>query len=113
MMTTFEIPLDIPDVTIEHVEINAQGEIIITVKSTIEETKCRKCGRRVTKGHGHDEEVTLRHLSILGRKTFIRIRPARYKCLYCKRKPTTTQKLPWYVQRSPHTKAYDEHLLCE
>ncbi|MCP4608416.1 MAG: ISL3 family transposase [Planctomycetes bacterium] len=113
MMTTFEIPLDIPDVTIEHVEINKQGEIIITVKSTIEETKCRKCGRRITKGHGHDKEVTLRHLSILGGKTFIRIRPARYKCLHCKRKPTTTQKLSWYVHRSPHTKAYDEHILCE
>jgi transposase len=113
MMTTFEIPLDIPDVTIEHVEITTQGDIIITVRSTIEETKCRKCGRRITKGHGHDDEIMLRHLSILDRKTFIRIRPARYKCLHCQGKPTTTQKLSWYVQRSPHTKVYDEHLLCE
>lgn len=113
MMTTFEIPLDIPDVTIEHVEINTQGDIIITVRSTLEETKCRKCGRRITEGHGHDDEITLRHLAILGRKTYIRIRPARYTCRHCHGKPTTTQKLSWYVQRSPHTRAYDEHILCE
>lgn len=112
-MTTFEIPLDIPDVTIEHVEQHENGDIIITVTSLVKEAKCRKCGRRITKLHGHDKELTLRHLSILGRKTYIRVRPARYQCLYCKSQPTTTQKLPWYVQRSPHTKAYEEHVLCE
>jgi transposase len=112
-MTSFEIPLDIPDVKIEHVEINENGDIIITVTSLIEETRCRKCGRRITKFHGYDKAITLRHLSILGRKTYIRIRPARYQCLYCKSKPTTTQKLSWYIQRSPHTRAYEEHVLCE
>ncbi len=98
-MALLEIPLDIPDVTVEHVEINAQDEIIITVTSTIQETTCRKCGRRITKFHGHDNEVTRRHLSILGRKTSIRFRPARYQCLHCKRKPTTTQRLSWYAFR--------------
>ena len=112
-MTTFEIPLDIPDVKVEHVEINEKGDIIITVTSLIEETKCRKCGRRITKLHGYDKEITLRHLSILGRKTYIRLRPARYQCLYCKSKLTSTQKLSWYVHRSPHTRAYEEHVLCE
>ncbi len=66
-MMTCEISLDIPDVTIEQVERQAQGEIMMTVKSTIKEGKCRKCGRRITKGHGHDDEITLRHLSILER----------------------------------------------
>jgi transposase len=112
-MTTFEIPLDIPDVTIEHVEINENGDVIITVRSLIEETKCRKCGRRITKFHGYDQEIILRHLSILGRKTYIRLRPARYQCVYCKSQPTTTQKLSWYVQRSPHTRAYEDHVFCE
>jgi len=110
MTTSFEIPLDIPDVIIEHAKITEQA-IIITVKSTIKEGKCRKCGRPISKFHGHDKTVTLRHLSILGRKTYIRIRPVRCQCLHCKGKPTTTQRLSWYVQRSPHTKAYDEHIL--
>jgi transposase len=110
MTTSFEIPLDIPDVTIEHVEITEHA-IIITVKSTMKEGTCRKCGRRIVKFHGHDKAVTLRHLPILGRKTYIRIRPVRYQCVHCTGKPTTTQKVSWYVPRSPHTKAYDEHLL--
>lgn len=113
MMTTIEIPLDIPDVTIEHIELDVQGDSIITVRSTLKGTICRKCGRRITKGHGHDNAITLRHLSILGRKTSIRLCPARYTCLRCKGQPTTTQTLPWYVPRSPHTTAYNEHLLCE
>jgi transposase len=112
MTTHFAVPVDIPDVTIEHVEITEQA-IIITVKSTIKEGTCRKCGRPLFKVHGHDEEITLRHLPILGRKTYIRIRPVRYQCVHCQGKPTTTQQVPWYVQRSPHTKAYDEHILCE
>ncbi len=113
MMPTFEIPLDIPDVIIEHVEITTHGDIVLTVRSTVKEATCRKCGRPITKGHGHDDEIMLRHLAVLGKKTWIRIRPARYTCLRCKGQPTTTQKLSWYVQRSPHTRAYDEHLLCE
>ena len=96
--------------TIEHVEITEHA-IIITVKSTVKEGNCRKCGRRIAKFHGHDKAVTLRHLPILGRKTYLRIRPVRYQCVHCKGKPTTTQKVSWYVPRSPHTKAYDKHLL--
>ncbi len=110
MTTHIEIPLDIPDVTIEHVEITEHA-IIITVKSTLEGGICHKCGRPISKFHGHDEMITLRHLSILGEKTLIRLRPVRYRCFHCKGKPTTTQKLSWYVPRSPHTKVYDEHLL--
>ena len=110
MTTHIEIPLDIPDVSIERVEITEHA-IIITVESTMKEGKCRKCGRPISKFHGHDKEVTLRHLPILGKKTYIRIRPVRYQCVHCKGKPTTTQKLSWYIQRSPHTKAYDEHIL--
>ncbi len=110
MTISFEIPLDIPDVTIEHVEMTEHA-IIITVKSTMKDGKCRKCGRSISKFHGHDKVVTLRHLPILGKETYLRIRPLRYQCVHCQGKPTTTQKLSWYVPRSPHTKAYDVHLL--
>lgn len=112
-MNKFEIPLDLSGVKIEKVDISPKGDIIITVISTVKGTRCGKCGRKIHKFHGHDREVTLRHLSILGRKTYICIRPARYVCTYCDSNPTTTQKLPWYDQRSPHTKAYEEHVLFE
>jgi transposase len=108
---TFEIPLDIPDVTIEQVTTNRLGQIEITVKSTREGTPCRQCGQMTTKFYGEDREITLRHLPILGRETAIRLRPKRYQCLHCDGNPTTTQQLSWYTPRSSFTRAYEKQLL--
>lgn len=110
-MKHFEIPLDIEDVTIDKVEFKENGEIIITVTSTVEGTYCHRCGQKITDSYGHDREITLRHLSILGRPTYIQIRPKRYRCRSCSDHPTTTQKSSWYDTRSPHTKAYETHVL--
>lgn len=111
MHKTFEIPLDIPDVTIEKVETNRHGDVVITVKSTLEGTYCHRCGKKITKVYAEDREITFRHLSILGRKTFICLRPVRYQCLSCDGDPTTTQQLSWYNPRSAYTKPYEEHIL--
>ncbi len=108
-MNTIEIPLDLPKVAILSLETNQKGDFIITIESTQEGTCCHKCGRKTTHCLGHDRPIELRHLSILGKKTYIRICPARYHCSSCN--GTTTQRLCWYVPRSPHTKAYDESLL--
>ena len=91
---TFEIPLDIPDVTIENVTTNRLGHSEITVKSTVEGTPCHRCGKMTTQLYGEDRAITLRHLPMLGRKTFIRLRPKRYQCLHCHRNPTTTLGCP-------------------
>nr|QNO44697.1 hypothetical protein MHIOGHHE_00001 [Methanosarcinales archaeon ANME-2c ERB4]QNO44938.1 hypothetical protein ILGIOHEN_00001 [Methanosarcinales archaeon ANME-2c ERB4]QNO46275.1 hypothetical protein KJEMPLHC_00001 [Methanosarcinales archaeon ANME-2c ERB4] len=112
-MDIIEKLLDIPDIEIEGTELNEKGDVIITVRSTIGVARCRKCGRRSSKLHGHDEAIMLRHLPILGRKTYIRICPARYRCTHCEGKPTTTQKLQWYKERSPCTIAYDEYILLQ
>jgi len=61
--------------------------------------------------YGRGQAVRLRHLPILGQETYIVIRPRRAQCPTCLHQPTTTQTLKWYDQRSPHTKAYDQHLL--
>lgn len=111
MRQTFEIPLDIPDVTIESVTTNHVGHIEITVKSTIEGTPCHQCGKMTTKFYGEDREITLRHLPILGRKTFIRLHPKRYQCPHCHGNPTTTQQLSWYTPRSSYTRVYEEQIL--
>jgi transposase len=108
---TFEIPLDIPDVTIEHVTTNRLGHIEITVKSTIDGTPCHQCGQMATKFYGEDREITLRHLPILGRETSIRLCPKRSQCLHCHGNPTTTQQLSWYTPRSSFTQAYEKQLL--
>ncbi len=108
MRKTFEIPLDIPDVTIENVETDRNRDLVITVKSTVEGTYCHTCGKKITKVYGYDREITFRHLSILGRKTYIRLRPVRYQCPSCDGNPTTTQQLSWYTPRSSYTKPYEE-----
>lgn len=107
------VPLDLPDVRVLHIEITLRGNCTITVESTLEGTKCRKCGREVQEFHGLDEWLRLRHLPILGRKVVIRLRPKRYRCLYCEGGPTTTQELGWYSTKSPHTKAYEKYLLVQ
>src|SRR6266478_1297699 len=113
MRKTFEIPLDIPDVTIQTVETDRHGDFVITVKSTVEGTFCHTCGKKITKVYGEDLEIPLRHLPILGRKTYIHLRPVRYQCPYCDRQPTTTQQLSWYTPKSAYTKAYEEHILLK
>jgi len=107
------VPLNIPDVQVLKSEINQRGELIITIESTKEETACRICGKWIEKMHGHDDWVTVRHLPVFGRPSYIRYRPRRYQCLKCEGKPTTTQRLDWQEANSPHTFMYDEHLLLQ
>jgi transposase len=113
MRKTFEIPLDIPDVTIQTVETDRNGAFVITVKSTVVGTYCHRCGKQITKVYGYDREITFRHLSILGRETYIRLYPIRYQCPSCDGHPTTTQQLSWYTPKSAYTKAYEEHILLK
>ena len=105
------VPLDIPDVRVLKTEINPRGELIITIESTKLGTVCRRCGRWIDKLHGQGDWVTLRHLPVFGRPSYLRYRPKRYQCLECEERPTTTQRLDWQDEGSPHTFAYDEHLL--
>jgi transposase len=112
-MADITFPLDIPDVTILETAINEQGDYIITVESTWQSTHCRQCGREISQFHGYDKWITLRHLSILGRRVYIKLQPKRYRCPYCDDGPTTTQQLEWYNARHGQTIAYEKHLLLQ
>lgn len=103
--------LNISDIAVEKAEINGDGDVIITVRSTDEGTRCNKCGRDIRKPYGHGREIMLRHTSVFGRKAYIRICLPRYQCVHCEGSPVTTQKVAWYEQRSPHTTAYENHVL--
>ena len=107
------IPLDIPDVRVLQTSLSERGEIIITLESTKAGTSCRKCGKWITKLHGRDEWVMIRHLPALGRPTYLRYRPNRYQCRDCEDQPTTTQNLEWHDANSPHSFAYDNHVLLQ
>lgn len=107
------IPLDIPDVRVLQTSLNERGEIIITIESTKVGTPCRKCGKWITKLHGRDEWVTIRHLPAFGRPSYLRYRPNRYQCQECEGQPTTTQRLEWHDANSPHSFSYDNHILLQ
>ncbi len=105
--------MDIPDVTVLKIRIDKNNAYVITVESTKPNALCQHCGREIRQFHSHDKWIRLRHLPILGQPVYIRLRPKRYKCPHCDGGPTTTQELDWYTARSPHTKAYDQHLLLQ
>ena len=107
------IPLDIPDVRVLQTALGEHGELIITIESTKEGTRCRKCGKWIRKLHGQDDWVTIRHLPAFGRPSYLRYRPKRYQCQECEGHPTTTQTLEWHEANSPHSFAYDTHVLLQ
>jgi len=107
------IPLGISDLRVLKSEVGDRGEIIIRVESTRGGTSCRKCGKWITKLHSREEWVTIRHLPVFGRPSFLRYRPKRYQCQDCEGYPTTTEKLEWQDANSPHSFAYDNHILLQ
>jgi transposase len=107
------IPLDIPDVRVLQTELTKAGEFILTIESTLASTNCRRCGRTITERHGLDEPRLLRHLPILGRVVYVRLRPKRFRCPFCDDHPTTTQQLEWYDPNALHTKAYERYLILQ
>ncbi|MCA9950325.1 MAG: transposase [Anaerolineales bacterium] len=104
-------PLDIPQVDVLATEQTRDNKFIITVESRCETTQCGVCKQEISCNYGVGQAVRLRHLPILGRETYIDIRPKRAQCPTCQHNPTTTQTLPWYAQRSPHTQAYERYLM--
>jgi transposase len=111
--TEVTIPLGIPDVRVLKTEAGERGEIIVTIESTKTGTPCRKCRKWIRKLHGMDEWVTIRHLPVFGRPSYLRYRPRRYQCQDCEGHPTTTEKLEWQDANSPHSFAYDNHILLQ
>ena len=111
--TEVTIPLGIADVRVLKTEAGERGELIITIESTKAGTSCRRCGKWITKLPGQEEWVTLRHLPVFGRPSFLRYRPRRYQCQDCEGHPTTTQRLEWQDANSPHSFAYDNHILLQ
>ena len=107
------VPLDIADVRVLSTEINKVGDMIITIESTKEGTRCRRCGREIHKRHGYEEWTMIRHLPVFGRPSYLRYRPRRYQCMECEDHPTTTERLDWREGNSPQSKVYDDHLLVQ
>jgi transposase len=88
-------------------------DVIIKIETTESSVACHVCGKQLTKRHGSDQERKLRHLSILGKKTFIIYKPHRYICEDCDDNPSTTATPSWHKRDSSYTIDYENHVLME
>jgi transposase len=113
MDNSVQIPLDLPDVWVLEVSKTEQGDWLIGVESTVEGTKCHRCGRPISHFQGYDQSIRVRHLPVFGQSVFIEFRPKRYRCDHCEGKPTTTQRVSWHELRSPNTKPYEQWVGCD
>ena len=109
-MKEFSIPLDIKSLDIITQSYDKKGNIVITVKSNKEGTKCYKCGKDAKIHYGYAPSIEVRHLSILDTPVYLKINPARYQCEHCDDNTTTTEQYDWCERRSSTTKGYDEYL---
>ena len=96
-----------------HTEITRADELILTAERPRTSTCCRRCGATLTRQHGTDRARLLRHVPILGRPVYLRIRPRRFRCPHADGQPTTTQQLAWYDPNVLHTNACDRHLIVQ
>jgi transposase len=107
MDNVIQVPLNLPEVRVLSTQRTEQGHWLIRVESTVEGTRCRRCGREIRDLHGWDAVVCLRHLPLFDVPVFVEIRPKRDRCPSCAGNPTTTQRCAWYEPRSPNTNAYE------
>lgn len=105
-----ELLLDLPNIQVQDAFEDRNGYYIVTVITTEKGARCHKCGKRIEKPNGHSQWITLRHLDILGKRVYLRIRLPRYQC-DCHGQPTTTQEVDWFARKSAFTKAFEARLL--
>ena len=103
--------LGISEIEIERVVIESPKTIKIYIKSIKDGTHCHGCGKVIDDFHGYSQEIELRHLPILGYKTYLVMRPKRYRCETCEGRLTTSQILDWYTPKSAMTTAYEQDVM--
>ena len=111
LKSTFNVLLDLPNIEVDEVERDREGNYRVTIHSTECGTRCHQCGHFIDHFYGHGEFITLRHLPLFGRQVELRLRPPRYQCQRCQGQPTTTQRATWYDVRSRCTKAFEHQIL--
>ena len=111
LKSAFNVLLDIPNIEVDEVEIDREGNYRVTIHSTERGTRCHQCGHFIDHFYGYGEFITLRHLSLFGRQVELRLRPPRYQCQRCQGQPTTTQRATWYDHRSGCTQAFEKQVL--
>jgi transposase len=75
MDNIIQVPLNLPDVRVLSTQQTEQGHWLIRVESTLDGTRCRRCGREIRDLHGWDAAVHLRHLPLFDVPVFLEFGP--------------------------------------
>lgn len=112
-LSVFTTLLGLSDIKVTEIRNSADDRTVTLVVTCIKEIlPCRICGKS-TRSNGLGRTIKLRHLSLLGKETYIEITPRRGLCDRCDDGPSTTEKLDWYEPNSRMTKPFEQHLLFE
>lgn len=111
MTASIQIDLGLPGIEVIQVKNDVDGNYHITIGSTLDAGKCHVCGEKISKFHGFDREICIRHLPILGKECYLYIKLPRFQCIDCHKHPTTTQQLSWKIYKSGYTKAFEQYIL--
>ena len=70
-----ELDLELPDVEVLRSFRDNKGNYVIELQSAKKSGICRKCGKKIRYFKGYGEWIMIRHLPILGREVYLKIRP--------------------------------------
>lgn len=110
--SSFSIDLGLSYIKIKKTTKDELGNYHIYVSCTATKTVCQRCGKDISKVHGHCTESIIEHLPILDRRVFIHVKWPRFKCPYCDNdNSTTTFRPPWLGSNGQQTTAYEDYCL--
>jgi len=113
MEDSITIPLKLSNTRIIRTEEDANEDFLIYVETTESGVNCHRCGNHITKLHGNDRPIKLRHLSAFEYETYVIYEPHRYICEDCDNHPTTTATPVWHQPHSSHTHIFERRILLE
>ena len=107
-MSEFKIPLDIKSLEITSQSIDSFGTIELEVVSKGTSSRCHNCGKAASKRYGTAPEMKVRHLSILDRPVYLKIKPIRYQCEDCN--SVTTEQYDWCKRNARVTNGLSDYI---
>ncbi|MCP3679545.1 MAG: ISL3 family transposase [Gammaproteobacteria bacterium] len=109
--TKIGVDLGLSSIKIKQVTIDSNDDYHIYVSCTATDTRCHKCGKKITASHGQCNETIIEHLPILDRRVFIHVKWPRFQCSDCDDNPTTSFRPEWLNDTGELTKAYENYAL--
>ena len=110
-MSQITLPFDIQSLEIVSQLIDAEGNIVLKVRSKNDHSTCHQCGKPATKLNGQAPTRRIRHLPIFDKPVYLEIIPVRYRCEHCDDGPTTTEQYDWVDRNATVTKGLEDYIM--